>query len=278
MIPILLLISLAVAAPAASQAIVVPVGCRGACSLPERLPAQFAISSVRAWATLERGQARTSVSHVFRNAGTDTTDAAFFFPLPADATVYSVSVRDADKPAHDGSALLLYNEWSRPDESRWILDGLVGARPRSPLQAYQGMAVVHVPVRDVPPGALRYLQIQYTQPLRMEDGAIGYRYPLSVGAAAAPVGDLQLGVDVKTEAGFVSVGSPSHAVDVQWGTESGPCLPQERCGMRGFPSERVRVIRLKPGDNVRARDFRVVYTPRPAPPEGAERQGMVRIP
>lgn len=278
MIPVLILIFLAVAAPAASQAIVVPVRCHGACPAPERLPALFSMDTVRAWATLEHGQARTSVNHFFRNATADTADAAFFFPLPADATVYQVSVRDADRPAHDRDALLQYNEWSRPDESRWILEGLVRERPRSPLRAYAGMQVVHVPVRDIPPGANRYLQIQYTQPLRMEDGAIGYRYPLSVGAAAAPIGDLRLGMEVKTEAGFESVGSPSHAVDVRWGMEPGPCLPRERCGTRGHPSERVRVIRLEPGRDVRARDFQVVYTPRDAPDGGAERRGMARVP
>lgn len=278
MIPVLILVSLAVAAPAASQAIVVPVRCPGACPAQERLPAVFALDTVHAWATLENGAARTSVNHYFRNATADTADAAFFFPLPADATVYGVSVRDADRPAHDGDALLQYNVWSRPDESRWILEGIVRERPRSPLRAYAGTRVVHVPVRDVPPGATRYLQVQYTQPLRMEDGAVAYRYPLSVGAAAAPIGELRLGLEVKTEAGFVRVGSPSHAVDVRWGTEPGPCQPRERCGTRGYPSERVRVIRLEPGGDVRARDFQVVYTPRHAPEERTERRGVARVP
>jgi hypothetical protein len=263
MIPILILVSLAVAAPAASQAIVVPVRCQGAC--PAQLPALFPLDSVRAWANLGDGEANTSVFNVFSNETAGTTDAALFFPLPADATVYRVSVVDANRPAHDPNALLQYNEWSLDDESRWIAEGLMRDRGIDALREYAGTRVVHVSVRDIPPGGRRHVQIQYSQPLRAQDGAIAYRYPLNVGADASPLGDLRLGLEIKTEAGFVDVGSPSHAVDVHWGSESGRCLPQERCGTRGFPSERVRVIRLQPGQDDRGRDFRVVYTPRPAP-------------
>ena len=104
------------------------------------------------------------------------------------------------------------------------------------------------------------MQIGYSQPLRAENGVIGYRYPLAL-AAAAPVGHVTLGMTVKTEAGFRDVHSPSHAVDVQWGTEPGRCLPRERCGTRGFPSERVRVIRLLDAGEHRTRDFELLYTP-----------------
>ena len=276
-IPILALLSLA-SVPCAAQGIVVPVRCQGECPPPDGLPHTFALDTVKAWASVERGgQARTSADHVFRNETAGTVDAAFFFPLPADATVYEVTVIDALKPAHDNTALLQYNEWSLPDESRWIMDGLIRDRQVTALRAYAGQVLVHVPVRAIPPGGARYLQIQYTQPLRAEGGAITYRYPLSTGAAAAPVGHLTLGMEVETEAGFVELRSPSHVVDVQWGSESAPCPPRFRCGYRGVASERKRVVRLQPADDVRERDFVVVYTPVASRGE-PERRRTARVP
>lgn len=269
--PLIAICSLA-AVPCAAQGIVVPVRCTGEC--PPRLPATFSLDTVRAWANLERGEAATYVNHSFRNETGATVDAAFFFPLPEDATVYRVSVEDASRPAHDNTRLLLYNEWSRPDESRWILQGLIREGRNSELRAYERMVLVHVPVRDIPPGGLRTLQIHYTQPLRMEDGRITYGYPLSVGAQESRIGHLRLGMEIKTDAGFADVGSPTHAVDLELGMESGPCHPRARCGSRGYPSERVRVVRLEARADDRRRDFRLVYTPHGGPP----RPELIRIP
>jgi hypothetical protein len=265
---LLALLSLACASPVAAQGIVVPVGCRGGCPA-DRLPRTFALDTVKAWANLERGSAQIYVNHVFRNGTADTVDAAFFFPLPADAVVYRVSVEDAARPAHDRDRLLQYNEWSRPDESRWILEGLMREGRDAVLREYAHAVVVHVPVRDIPPGNVRGLQIAYTQPLRAENGAITWRYPLAVGAAAAPAGHLTLGMTIKTEAGFRDIASTSHTVDVELGTEPGPCAPRERCGTKGYPSQRVRVVRMLPADGNRARDFELVYTPEDA--QGTDR-------
>lgn len=259
---LLALLSLA-SAPAAAQGIVVPVGCRGGCPA-DRLPRTFALDTVKAWAHLEHGNARTSVYHDFRNETADTVDAAFFFPLPADAVMDQVSVVDAARPAHDRERLLQYNEWSRPDESRWIMEGLMREGRGAVLQEYARAVLVHVPVRDIPPGAARELQIIYTQPLRAEDGVITWRYPLAAGAA--PAGHLTLGMTIKTEAGFRAIASTSHTVDMELGMEPGPCAPRERCGTKGYPSQRVRVVRMLPAPGNRTRDFELVYTPADAAP------------
>jgi len=158
----------------------------------------------------------------------------------------------------EGSELVLYNEWSGPEESRWILEGLARERRDARLRQYAAASVVHVRIPAIAAHGSKRMQIGYSQPLRADGGVIAYRYPLSLAAAA---GHLTLGMTVKTEAGFQDVHSPSHAVDVQLGTESGRCLPQERCGTRGFPSERVRVIRLLSGRGARTRDFELRYTP-----------------
>lgn len=259
-IPLILIPVLLVAAPAAAQGVVVPVRCHGACTDP--LPRTLAINSVLAWASLDSVQASTSATHAFHNDGRDTLDAALFVPLPADATVYSVSVYDTNLPAHDRNALVGYNEWSRPDESRWIAEGLARDRRIPALREYARTRIVHVPLPGIPPGGRRSVQVQYHQPARMEDGRAVYRYPLSVGGDVAPIGQLRLGMTIRTQAGFLDVHSPSHAVEIEWGTEAARCPPRMACGMRGVPSERVRVVTLADGGNVRRRDFEVVYTPR----------------
>jgi hypothetical protein len=246
------------AAPATGQAIVVPVRCQGECA-----SASLTLDSVQAWATLERGRAATYVNHVLSNTTGEAIDGALFFPLPPDAVIERVSVQQGDE-------LEVYNEWSGPEESRWILQGLMREWGDARLGAYAAAGVVHVRIPAIPAHGVKHVQIGYSQPLRAENGAIGYRYPLAL-AAAAPAGHIRLGMTVKTEAGFRDVGSPSHAVDVQWGTESRRCLPRERCGTRGFPTHRVRVIRLLDAGGHRTRDFELLYTPvaEPAGERGA---------
>ena len=247
-------------APAAAQGIAVPIRCAGDCA--GRPPSTLAIDSVQAWANVDRGEAITSTTHVFRNGTAGTLDAAFFFPLPRDAAIHTVSVTV-------NGELTQYNDWSRPQESRWILDGLLRDRPDAGLAGYARTDIVHVPVLALAPGAAVRLQIVYGETLRGDGGSIAYRYPLAA-ASASPIGSLRMGMTIKTEAGFRDIASPSHAVDVRLGDEPGRCLPRERCGTRGFPSERVRVVRLVERGEDPARDFEVVYTPAEADARRAE--------
>jgi hypothetical protein len=252
--PTLLLTLLAglASAPVAAQGIVLPLRCEGAC--PARLPGTLAFDSLRVWANLERGRAETYVDYVIRNQTAGTVEGAFFFPLPAGAEMERVWVRR-------GSDLEIYGEWSRPEESRLMLDGFARERPDAGLAAYAGARLVHVRVPAIAPGGVKHLRISYAQTLRAERGAVVYRYPLALAARAAPVGHVDLGMTVKTQDGFADIRSPTHAVGIQPGTEPGPCRPQERCGTRGYPSHRVKVVRLDHAADVRARDFELVYVP-----------------
>jgi hypothetical protein len=246
-LPLLALLSLA-AAPAAAQGIAIPVGCGGCASGALRM------DSVQVSGTLANGQARIYVDHVIRNPADHAVDAAFFFPLPEGAELTRVSV-------FEGSTLEQYNQWSGPDESRWILEGIAGERPDAGLRAYAGTNVVHVRIPSIPARGTQRVQLAYTQPLRAERGRLGFRYSLSAGAEASPIGSVELVLTVETEAGFDELGSPTHDVRVEPGSEMAPCPPQARCGFRGVPSSRNRVVRFTGGGEAQARDFELIYTP-----------------
>jgi hypothetical protein len=248
----IVLLSLA-AVPVGAQGIVVPVRCHGACAVDGGQARAIAMDSVQVWAYLERGAATTHVDHQFRNTTADTVDAAFFFPVPADVTLTSISV-------YRGGELVRYNEWSGPEESRWIVEGLLREQPRSALRAYAGVTLVHVPVGALPPHGTVDLQISYSQPVLAENGTHTYRYPLSAGAGTAPVGHLAIGAEVTTETGFRDLHSPTHEIRVEWGTEAGRCRPTARCGFTNVPSQRVKVVRMEAGRGDRTRDFEIVYT------------------
>jgi hypothetical protein len=244
------LLALAAAAPAAAQAIVIPIRCSGPC------PRTLAIDTAKVWTNVNvQGRAVTYVDHVFRNTTSAPIEAAFFFPIPAGAEVERAWVQDG--PQHK---LESYNEWTRPEESRLILDGLARQRPGAGLGAYARWRVVHVRVPPIPPGGVKQVQIGYAQTLQPRGGGeIAFRYPLALAASASPIGHLTLGMEIKTRSGFSDLRSPSHPVQITLGMESGPCGPQERCGTRGYPSQRVKVVRLEPGANVRRRDFELTY-------------------
>lgn len=258
-LPLLALLVLA-AAPATAQGIVISIRCDHECPANGTLP-RIAADSVQVSASVDRGVAITHVDHHFHNALAGEVDAAFFFPLPADAEVYGVSV------FLDGR-LEQYQRWSGPDESRWIVAGIAREWPDAGLGAYAGAPLVHVPVR-VPAEGSHRVQISYAQPMLAENGTFTYRYPLSAGGGAAPAGRLTLHATVRTEAGFRDLRSPSHAVRVEWGTEAGRCRPEAACGSTAVGSSRVKIVHFAAGPGDRARDFELVYTP--AEPDGQGR-------
>jgi hypothetical protein len=258
-LPLLALLVLA-AAPAGAQGIVIPLRCDRECPANGSLP-RIGVDSVEVWATVERGVATTRVEHQFHNVLHSAVEAAFFFPLPAGATIRTVSV-------YDGQELDRYDEWTGPDESRWIAEGIVRGRLDSGLEGYAGAELVHVPVRLSARGSGR-VKISYTQPMVAENGTFTYRYPLATGGEAARAGHVTLGATVETEAGFRDLRSPSHAVRVEWGTEAGRCRPEAACGYTNVSSRRVKVVRLTPGPGDRARDFEIAWTA--AEPDGARR-------
>jgi len=266
--PILLLpiLTLSAAAPAASQAILIPVRCQGDCPAAGALPRALPADTIHVWARVERGVATTSVRHTFRNETGGVIDGALFFPLPADAEVSHVTV------SKERGELTQYDEWSGDDESRWILEGMARERPRSGARAYLGRRVLHAPVSDVPARGAMTVRIDYTQRLRETGRSVAYTYPLSVGGAGAAIGPFEVLATVVTEAGFRALSSPSHELDVRWGSEQVRCPCGSRCGTTGAESHRIKIVRASGSGGERRKAFELVYTPiAPGSPDAVSR-------
>lgn len=250
-IHLLALFSIAAAAPAAGQGIVVPVACDGEC--PARLPDALTLDSIDVFADVAHGRSITYVHHAFSHAAAGSMDGEFFFPLPDGAVVTEVVV-------YEPGRLETAGEWTAPAASREILERLLRERPSAGLRMYDGRPLVHVRVPSISAEGTQRVRLVYTQPLHRNGAAIRYRYPLS-GGAAAPGAHVEFRATIKTDAGFASLHSPSHAVEVSRGTELGPCPPGSRCGSTSVASDRVKEVRLRGGSELRTRDIEIVFTP-----------------
>jgi hypothetical protein len=248
------LLALSAAAPAASQAILVPLRCTGGCPAPGRLPRAVPSDTTSLSAVLSRGEAKTAVHLAFRNDTDGVIDGALFLPLPADAIVSSVAVNPL------GGTTTQYGDWSRDEESRWVLEGILRDRPSAGLRAYRGARVLHAPILDIPARTVMQVTVHYHQPLREADGSVAYSYPLSVGEDAPPLGPFKALVIVETEAGFRALSSPSHELEVRWGWELVRCPCGSRCGRRGAESHRIKHVRASGYGGERRKAFELVYT------------------
>jgi hypothetical protein len=249
------LLALSAAAPAASQAVLVPLRCTGDCPAPGRLPRAVPSDTTSLSTVLSRGQAKTAVHLAFRNDTDGVVDGALFLPLPTDAIVTSVAVNPL------GGRITQYGDWSRDEESRWVLEGVLRDRPSAGLRAHRGARVLHAPILDIPARTVMQVTVHYHQPLRETDGNVAYAYPLWVGGDAPAPGPFRAMVTVESEAGFRAFSSPSHELDVRWGTEPVRCPCGSRCGTTGAESHRIKHVRASgSGRDGRRQAFELVYT------------------
>lgn len=255
-LPFLLLLP-TVAVPATAQGIAVAVACDGNCTSPGTLGRTLVAESVRISAHLDRGVARTYADHVIRNVSEDVVDAAFFVPVPRGATLFTVSV-------FEGERLERYNQWSTPEETRAVLDSVRRAWPNAGVDVLERYDLVHVRIPSIPARGTQGVQFGFTQPIPQDGAERVYDYPLDVGATRVPIGNLSFVMEIVTESGFEALSSPTHPVQVEFGTELGPCPPEARCGWTGVPSTRVKIVRYHAVGETRARHLQVRYTPTPA--------------
>ena len=152
--------------------------------------------------------ATVHVTQVFRNQADWEVEGSYIFPLPSNAAVSDFQM------TVDGQ--VLEGELLPKDEARRIYEDIVRQRRDPALLEYVGRDLFQTSVFPIPPGAVRKLELSYTQVLGLENGLYHFRYPLQTRQySAAPVKSLALRVELRNQPGLRTVYSSSHDVSIE---------------------------------------------------------------
>ncbi|MBE2182000.1 MAG: VWA domain-containing protein [Anaerolineae bacterium] len=152
--------------------------------------------------------AQTSVSLEFVNDGEGLAEGTFIFPLPAGASVDSLTMFINDQPVE---ARIL-----EADEAREVYDAIVRSYRDPALLEYIGMSAVQANVFPIPPGETRRIELTYSQVLELDNGLLHYSYPLDVSRLTSrrPIETMSISVRVESNEPISTVYSPSHDIAV----------------------------------------------------------------
>ncbi len=201
--------SLGVAHPAYADGIIIPeppICDPGPCPHPVPL-SQLAIKYHHVEVKIEQQVAITRVDQVFRNENDATVEGTYVFPLPAGASVTRFTMWVDGQPV-EGKVLTR-------EQARQQYEDIV-RRMRDPaLLEYIDRGAVQASIFPIEPGGERRIQLEYTQVLTVDNGLVHYTYPLNTEKfSTAPLDDVSVKVDVRSDRPIRAVYSPSHPIDV----------------------------------------------------------------
>lgn len=203
----LILLTVAMAATAIAQGVIVPGPCRR-CPTPPRpvtLPRALPVKSIKLDTKIVGQVATTHLEQVFRNDTDAVLEGTYLFPIPESASIVEFAIWDGDRK--------LVGEVRSREEARRIYDEIV-RRQRDPgLLEYAGKDLFQASIYPIPAHSDKKLELTYTQVLRAESGTVSYRYPLGTGHNVAQIGEVTGRVEIEAKEPIRNVYSPSHDVD-----------------------------------------------------------------
>lgn len=157
--------------------------------------------------TIEDQLAVTHVDQVFYNPNDWVIEGVYMFPLPLDATVTNFTLWI------DGEAVA--GEVLDAQEARAIYEDIVRTMRDPALLEYIDQGAFKASIFPIPPQGERRIEIEYSQALTNENGLVRYVYPLNTEKfSVAPLENVSVNVDVRTNQPIRAVYSPTHQVDV----------------------------------------------------------------
>jgi Ca-activated chloride channel family protein len=149
----------------------------------------------------------TSVDEEFYNPNPQTLEGTYLFPIPKTAQIDKFTMQINGK---DTAAELLDS-----DKARAIYEDIV-RRERDPaLLEYADRGVFRVHVYPIEGHGKKEMKISYTEVLKADAGLVSYTYPLNTEKfSAAPIHDVSVKVDVKSDQPLTSIYSPTHDIDI----------------------------------------------------------------
>ncbi|MFO0913261.1 MAG: VIT domain-containing protein [Pirellulales bacterium] len=168
----------------------------------------YKIKSLEADMRWEDGVAKVQVTQTFVNTGSQTLEAAFVFPLPADGAIDAVTLL-VDGKEFTGRVLA-------KDEARQIYESYVRRNRDPALLEWVGYGMFQTSVFPIPAGAERKVTISYTQVTRSVFGLSEWLMPLQPAKyTSEPIEQLRITARLSTKAPLRNIYSPTHAVDIQ---------------------------------------------------------------
>lgn len=146
--------------------------------------------------------AKTRVTQVFVNEGSNMAEGTYVFPLPKGVTISDLEMK-IDGVSIQGNIL-------EKDEARQIYDEIVRSLRDPALLEYIGTNAIQASVFPIPAGDQRTLEIEFNQLLTVETGLVNYIYPLRTNhLSRLPVGELSIRVSVESNDAISNIYSPT---------------------------------------------------------------------
>lgn len=171
------------------------------------LSGAYEVKKVAVDASILDQVAEVQVSQTFDNPSGSTLEAEYFFPLPADGGVQSMT--------------LLVNGKEMPgklldaDEARSIYERIVRRKKDPALLEYAGRGLFKTSVFPIEAGQDCTVTLRYTQLCRRDRDVVDFTYPIGTHKVAAkPIGSFTADIRIRGRAPIKSVYSPSHDVKV----------------------------------------------------------------
>jgi Ca-activated chloride channel family protein len=149
----------------------------------------------------------TSVDEEFYNPNSQNLEGTYLFPVPKTAQIDKFTMQINGK---ETAAELL-----DADKARGIYEDIVRREKDPALLEYADRGVFKVRVYPIEGRSRKEMKISYTEVLKADSGLISYTYPLNTEKfSAAPIHDVSVKVDVRSDRPLTSIYSPTHDVEI----------------------------------------------------------------
>lgn len=167
----------------------------------------FQISSQTVDVTINEAVSDTTLEQVFINRSGQAQEGQYLFPIAENAGVHKFTMWMNGKE--------VVGELLDADKARGIYEAIV-AKARDPgLLQFVGRGLIQAKVFPVPAGGECRIRLRYTEPMKIDGGLAGYRFPLgSTACQFQPIERFSMRATIRSERPLISVFSPSHECSV----------------------------------------------------------------
>jgi Ca-activated chloride channel family protein len=185
--------------------------------------------------------ARTRVSQVFHNPGSDFVEGIYVFPLPESAAVDHLWMRIGDR--------VIEGQIQEKDAARKIYEQAKSDGKKAALVEQQRPNLFTNSVAHIGPGERVEIRIEYQQPLRYENGEYKLRFPLAVTpryltpmSVQDPMPDAPKALEAQYDASAILqpafAAAPSNPVDIAVVIDAGVPIQDIRSSYHDVSSEK----------------------------------------